>query len=565
MAAPPADVPPEPPTDPTPDAQAASAPPPAERTGRAAALVATGILASRVLGLARSSVFSHFFGAGPAADAFNAALRIPNFLQNLFGEGVLSASFIPVYAGLRARGEREIADRVARRVGALLALVTAALVALGMAATPLLVASVAAGFRGATYDLAVRLVRITFPGVGLLVGSAWCLGILNSHRRFLLSYLAPVAWNVVLIGTLLGFGPSLVRQAGGDARLAVYLAWGAVVGSAAQLLVQVPTVLRVAPGVVRARAAAGDTARRVRAEVATAVRNFVPTLFGRGVVQISGYVDNSLASLVAPGAVTIFTNAQTLALLPGSLFGMSIAAASLPAMSSLSGPSDEIARRLRAQLATALARVAYFVVPSAVAFLALGDVLAGAIFRYGRFTQGDVLWVWGTLAGSAVGLLASALGRLYASAFYALREARTPVRFAVVRVALTLVLGLAAATYLPRALGLDARWGTAGLTVSSGVAGWLEFVLLRRALGARVGDVRLPAAYLARLWLAAAAAAAVGWGVRRLFAGAHPLPVAGAVCAAYGAAYLGLTVALDVGEARGLLARVRGRVGRRGR
>lgn len=524
-----------------------------ERTGRLAAIVALGILVSRLLGFVRSGLFSRYFGASPAADAYNAAMRIPNFLQNLFGEGVLSASFIPVYAGLLARGEDETADRVAAAVGALLAIVTALLVVVGMAATPLLVTSVAAGFSGETRTLTIQLVRIAFPGIGLLVGSAWCLGVLNSHRRFLLSYLAPVAWNLVLIGTLLWWGGRV-----GQVRLATLLAWGAVVGSAAQLAVQLPTVARIAPG-LRLGAMRDD----VRAHVRTVVRNFGPVFVGRGVVQISGYIDNSLASLVAAGAVTIFTNAQLLYLLPGSLFGMSVSAAELPAMASLHGRDEEIAARLRDRLSAGLRRIAFFVIPSAVAFLALGDVVAGAVFRYGRFTPADVRWVWGTLAGSSIGLLASTLGRLYSSTFYALRETRTPLRFALVRVALTLGLGYVAAVHLPRLIGLDPKWGTAGLTATAGVAGWVEFWLLRRALGRRIGPTGIAGGVVARLWGAAALAAALGFAIKLGVRALPPVPSAALVLTAYGVTYLGLTAALGAGESAALVARLRRRFGRR--
>src|SRR5262245_10254979 len=169
-----------------------------------------------------------------------AAFRIPNFLQNLFGEGALSASFIPVYASLIARNEREQAARVAGAVAALLALVTSALVLTGVLATPLLVTLIAPGLRGAKRGLTLAFVGILFPGAGLLVLSAWCLGILNSHRRFLLSYMAPVIWNVSMIVTLAWWGALTPLP-----RLAVILAWGAVVGSALQMLVQIPPVLRL--------------------------------------------------------------------------------------------------------------------------------------------------------------------------------------------------------------------------------------------------------------------------------------------------------------------------------
>ena len=163
-----------------------------EATGRSAFLVASGILLSRIVGLVRLRIFSHYFGlASDAADAFNAAFRIPNFLQNLFGEGVLSASFIPVYANLLAREDEEESGRVAGAVFAILALTASVLVLAGVLATPYLIDAIAPGFRGAKRELTVEIVRVLFPGAGLLVLSAWCLGILNSHRKFFLSYTAP--------------------------------------------------------------------------------------------------------------------------------------------------------------------------------------------------------------------------------------------------------------------------------------------------------------------------------------------------------------------------------------
>src|SRR6476620_7520608 len=180
---------------------------PAPRTGRSAVFVAAGIFSSRLAGLIRLRVFAYYFGLqSDSADAFMAAFRIPNFLQNLFGEGALSASFIPVYASLLARGDREEATDVAGAVGALLSLVTAVIVLLGILFTPLLITVIAPGFTGPKRDLTIILVRIGFPGVGLLVLSSWCLGILNSHHRFLLSYSAPVLSNVAMIVALIGWG-----------------------------------------------------------------------------------------------------------------------------------------------------------------------------------------------------------------------------------------------------------------------------------------------------------------------------------------------------------------------
>ncbi len=516
-----------------------------------AVFVAAGILLSRIAGLVRSRVFAHYFGLrSDAADAFTAAFRIPNFLQNLFGEGALSASFIPVYASLVARGDRREADRVAGAVAAMLALVVAVLVLLGVLASPLLTALIAPGFTGGKRALTIAIVRILFPGAGLLVLSAWCLGVLNSHHRFLLSYASGVMWNVAMIATLLAFGPGRSLP-----ELAVWLAWGSVAGSALQFLVQLPTVFRVAPDL---RFGLDTTSLHVRA----VARNFVPVFFGRGVVQVSGYVDSVLASLLGTGAVTAFQNAQTLYTLPVSLFGMSIAAAELPMMAGAATFDAAGSEAIRIRLNAGLRRIAYFIVPSAVAFLAFGDVIAAAVLQTGRFRPEDAVYVWGILAGSAVGLLASTLGRLYSSTYYALRDTRTPFRYAVIRVALTIGLGYLFAIPLPKLLGIDPLWGAAGLTASAGLAGWAEMLLLRHALNRRIGRTGLAIGYTAKLWTAAIAGALLGWAVKLSGPPLHPALTAVIVLAPYGLVFLGGTFALRIPEASGavsmLLRRRRG-------
>jgi putative peptidoglycan lipid II flippase len=519
-----------------------------QSSARFAALVGLGIFTSRVAGLVRERAFAHFFGNSWVADAVKAAFRIPNLLQNLFGEGVLSASFIPVYARLLAERDEQEARRVAGAVAAALGLAMSALVLLGMLATPWLIDLVAPGFEGERRALTVTLVRVLFPGVALLVMSAWCLGILNSHRRFFLSYAAPVLWNAVIIAVMLAVGPQRAADS-----LAVWVAGAAVVGSAAQLGVQLPRTLRLA-GHVPLELGVRDPS------VQTVFRNFAPAFVSRGVLQISAYVDQLLASLLPLGAVAALGYAQTLYTLPVSLFGMSISAAELPLMSSALGSHDEIAGLLRARLEAAMRRVAFFIVPSAMAFAVLGDVIAAAIYRTGRFGDDDVLYVWGILAGSAVGLLASTLARLFAATFYALRDTRTPLRFACVRLAATVVLGIAFAFPFPRLVGIEPRWGAAGLTLSAGLAGWLELALLRRALVVRIGRAHLASGLLAKLWGAAGASAAAALAIERVAAPAHPVLVAAAVLGPYGALYLGGTLALGIPEARALVARAGARL-----
>jgi putative peptidoglycan lipid II flippase len=433
---------------------------------------------------------------------------------------------------------------VAGAVAAILALVTSVLVLAGVLLAPFLIPVIAPGFTGHKRELTIQLTRILFPGAGIFVLSAWCLGVLNSHRRFFLSYAAPVLWNVAMIGALLGFGGHQDRET-----LAATLGWASVAGAALQFLVQLPTVLRLIPGL---RLSLDYTHANVRRVLA----NFTPVFFSRGIVQVSAYVDQLLASLLPQGMVALLGYAVTIYTLPVSLFGMSISAAELPEMSSAVGSESEIAAVLRARLNAGLRRIAFFVIPSAAAFLALGDVIARALFQSGRFTETDTIFTWGVLAGSAVGLLASTLGRLYSSTYYALHDTRTPLRFAIIRVVLTTALGYLFAIPLPPMLGIDARWGAAGLTASAGIAGWIEFLLLRSRLNRRIGATGLPRQYVASLWLSAGISAAAGFALRREFPVTHrfveAVVVLGSFCLVYGA----LTLALRVPEARTLLARV---------
>jgi len=549
----------------------------------AAALVAIGILASRIAGLVRQRVVAHFFGQSTyAADAFFAAFRIPNFLQNLFGEGVLSASMIPEYSRLLAAGRRDDARRLAGAVAGLLGALVLIIVAAGVLAAPVLVGVIVPGFAGERRALAITLVRILFPGVGALVMSAWCLAILNSHRRFLLSYTAPVVWNAaIIVATLLAARRGLPAEA-----LVTWTCWGAVAGSVLQFAVQLPPLLALTGGVPLTLSARDPRVRAV-------IRNFGPVFLSRGVVQISAFIDAMIASLLPVGAVAVISNTQTLYLLPISLFGMSVAAAELPELSEEAGEADAAgaaaelgkvgsgaeargarsgamaieparAESLRRRISAGSDRIAYFIVPSGVVFMTLGHLIAGLVLQSGAFSQRDSYWVWATLAGSSVGMLASSQGRLLASTYYALGDTRRPLNFAVVRVALTLVLGFIAALYGPRLFGIDTRWGTAGLTASSGVAGWIEFLLLRRTLARWIGAFGLSAGLLPRLWGAALVAAAVAWGthallVHRMTHGLARMGEAALVLSAFTAVYAAATLMLGIGTARSLMQRLTSR------
>jgi putative peptidoglycan lipid II flippase len=461
---------------------------------RSARLVAAGILLSRIAGLIRERVFAQFFGMSLYADAFRAALRMPNVLQNLLGEGTLSASFIPVYAELLEKGRDEEAGRVAGAVFALLLALAGGLSLIGLLLAPLIVSVFVPGFEGERRSLTIACVRIIFPMTGLLVLSAWALGILNSRRRFFVSYVAPVVWNVAMIATMVFFGARM-----GQADLVVALAWGALVGGALQLLVQLPWVLSL------------ERQLRVRWDtrlegVRTAARNAGPAILGRGVVQLSGYVDVFLASVLAEGAVAALGYAQTLYLLPISLFGIAVAAAELPELAR--GRSGEL-EALRSRVNGGLRQIAVFVVPSTVGYLVLGDVIVAALYETGDFSAADTLFASVVLAGYAFGLLASTATRLFSSAFFALQDTRTPAKVAVLRVVVAALVGAALMLWLRQYEVRGHSLGALGLSLAAGGAAWIEWALLRRHLRRRIGEVGAGRAFMLKLLGAALAAALV--------------------------------------------------------
>jgi integral membrane protein MviN len=498
-------------------------------------LVAAGILLSRIAGLVRMRALAHFLGNSDAGDAFYAAIKIPNFPQNLLGEGVLSASFIPVYANLLAKGDKEQATKVAGVILSLLSLIVAAIVCVGILTTPIFIDLIAPGFEGAKRELTIKLVQIIFPGTGLLVISAWCLGILNSHHRFFLSYFAPVVSNFAVVGVLIAF-----RHEPLQSQLAVYASWGLVLGALLQLAVQIPTVMALVPQLRLSLSVKLDSVREI-------IKNFVPVVIGRGVVQLSAYIDSILASFLPSGAVAALGYAQSIYMLPISLFGMSVSAAELPAMSRAYG-TENFREVLQKRIDSAFRKIAFFVIPSVAGFLILGDVIAGILFQTGEFNADTSLYVWRVLGGSAVGLLASTLGRLYSSAFYSLRDTRTPLRFSIIRVILTTILGYIMGLYLPKVLGLDASWGTAGLTASAGIAGWVEFMLLRSKINKEIGKTGIPVSVTLRLWVAALIGGAAGFATKLALPPGHPILNGVVILAVFGVLYFGLTAMMKIEE-----------------
>lgn len=513
----------------------------------AASRVAAGIFISRVLGLVRESVFAHYFGNGALADAWRAGLRIPNVVQNLLGEGSLSASFIPVYARLLEEGREREAARVAGAVLGLLAVAAGAIAAAGVWGAPLLT-RIAIGFTGERADILVSLLPILFPMTAVLVVSAWALGILNSHRRFFVSYVAPALWNVAIITAVVGAASRGLM--GVDLLLA--MAWGALAGGALQLLFQLPFAARHLRHVVP------SLGRRV-AHVGEVVRNFVPIVAARGAVNLSALLDVALASLLAQGALGIMGYAHTLYVLPISVFGLSIAAAELPELSRDTVAGQEA---VRGRADAAVRKVLFWLIPSAAGYIVFGDEVTAflRILPSGEFGAGDATAVGLVLGVLALGLPASGTSRVLSSTFFALGDTRTPARIAYARIAVSAVIGFALMYPLDRVTAGGFGMGAAGLAAGATAGAWLELRLLAGKARDRLPGLTFGRRRLGRYLLAAAVASLVGLVPALLLPPVHPLLSAAATLLPFGVTYLAVTEAMGVSPVRlrTLLRRVRG-------
>lgn len=532
---------------------------------RGAARVAAGILLSRVAGLVRDAAIAFYLGAGAHADVFRAALRGPNVLQNLLGEGTISAAFIPAYTRLLKEGREQDAGRLAGAVLGLLACAAALLSIAGILLARPIVATLTPGFLlddGALgvnrYELAVEAVRYVFPMTGLLVVSAWALGVLNSHRRFFIAYVAPVLWNLAIIAALFASAAGWLHLEGGTgtARDSLLLGAcaGALLGGLLQVAVQLPQTLRLLPGL------------RVSLDFGTAgvrdvLRAVGPAIAGRGVAQLSSWIDLMLASLLATGAVAVLGWAQTLYLLPISLFGMSVAAAELPELAREHDAGERLIARARA----GLGQIAFLVVPAAVGYVLLGLYVVEIVYRRGAFGEADAWLVALALCGYALGLVATTWSRLLQNTFFALADTKSPARIAAGRMVVASVLSVplmlaldrvSLATIAPFVPGADQRFlGATGLTLASAFGAWLELWWLRAKLARALPGFALPIARAARMAGLALGAAVLAAGVAYVAQELVPLLRGLAVVGTFALVYLTLGFVLRVDEGRPWFAR----------
>lgn len=417
---------------------------------------AGGTVLSRVLGFVRDAAIAYAFGASAGYDAFLVALFIPQALRQVLGEGGLAASFLPVYARVKERGE---GDALARSAFLYLTLFLPVLCTVGALLAPSYVPVLARGLAPETMAQSVHLARWLFPLIGFISLSALAGGVLNAQGRFFLPAFAPAVLNVGMVVGALVLAPMAEPPIFG-------LALGALLGGAGMALLLLPPLRGVLRGPWRLwppHPALREVAWRL-----------LPALGGLMVAEMNTLVDYRLASHLPPGSIATLQYAMRLFQFPLGILAVSVTAAALPRLSQLAARSDEDGFRntLRHGFVTSGA----LIVPALAGLLVLGVPILTVLFQRGEFTAADTGRTYAALGGYLAGLWAYALVYLFSRAWYALGRPLLPV--------------VAGAVALAVNVGLDLWWvriwGTFGLALATGVAGWVDALLLGALLGRRL-------------------------------------------------------------------------------
>ncbi|MFL1461564.1 murein biosynthesis integral membrane protein MurJ [Roseococcus sp. DSY-14] len=504
---------------------------------RAIATVGGWTMASRILGFLRDMLIAAKLGAGPLADAFFVALKLPNLFRRFFGEGAFNAAFVPAFAALLATRGPQAARELAERMATLLGLWLALLTGLGLALMPQLIGLLAPGFDAPKAALAVELARITLPYLLLICLTALVSGVLNGLGRFAAPAAAPIFFNILSVAALWVLAPVTPTPAHA-------LAWGVTASGVVQLLF-----------VLWAARQAGMPLNpfrlpRLTPEARVVLRRMGPGMIGAGVTQLNLAVDVIVASFLPSGAVSFLYYADRVAQLPLGVIGAAVATALLPILARQisSGQPLSAHRSMNRALEVALA----LAVPAALALAVLALPILQALFQRGAFGEAEARATAWALVAYAFGLPAFVLVKVFLPGFFARGDTATPVKVGVSCLGLSVALNLL----------LMGPLGHVGVALATSLSAWANTALLAWLLARRgrlVADRGLRRR-LPRLALAAAGMVLALWGLDRWLApgagwdGVWRLAV---VCALGGAAYFAAAQALGGMELRTLLRRLR--------
>ncbi|MCX7179171.1 MAG: murein biosynthesis integral membrane protein MurJ [Proteobacteria bacterium] len=456
---------------------------------RTLATVSAMTLLSRILGFVRDFVIARSFGAGMATDAFFVAFRLPNLLRRLFAEGAFSQAFVPILAEYKNQRGGAEAKRLVDHVATLLALALLVVTALGIALTPLLIYLTAPGFAADAdkFALTVELTRITFPYILFMSLVALAAGVLNTWSRFALPAFTPVLLNLAFIAMALLAAPYFDPPV-------LALAWAVLLGGLLQLGIQVPALARIGMLPRFAFSLKDPGVNRI-------LKLMLPAILGVSVAQISLIINTIFASFLPNGSVSWLYYADRLMEFPAGLLGAALGTILLPSLSKFH--ADAQPREFSALLDWGLRLTLLLTLPAALALALLAVPLLSSLFQHGAFTATDVMQTRHALVAYSIGLTGLILVKVLAPGFYARQNIRTPVKIALITLALTQLMNLVFVGWLRHA----------GLALAIGVASCVNAALLYRGL--RRNGTYLPLAgwltFMMKLALALVALGVLLW------------------------------------------------------
>jgi len=432
---------------------------------KAAAVVGTATLGSRILGFVRDMLIAGFFGATGTIDAFYVAFKIPNMLRELFAEGSMSAGFIPVFTEYLTKESPKEAKKLSDTIFTFLSLTLLGVIFLGVIFAPYLVRVVAPGFvdNAEQFSLTVTLTRIMFPFL-LFVGlAALSMGVLNSLRSFAAPAIAPITFNIVIIASVL-YVLDLFESP------VVILAAAVTLGGACQYFTQVPSLIKRKFFFSFSFTPKHPGMKRV-------VTLIIPTLFGLAITQINITVDSILASYLAAGSITFLYLGTRLMQFPLGVFSTAISTAVFPSMATFAAKNDKEGLIDTVSFGT---RLAFFItIPAMVGLVTLAVPITNILFQRGEFTAADTIGAALAVKYYCVGLWAYSGTRIFIKAFYSLKDTKTPVKVGVLAMVANVFFDLV----------LMGPMGHSGLALATAISGSVNFTFLLFLLHKKLGRI----------------------------------------------------------------------------
>ncbi len=422
------------------------------------AIVGAMTMVSRVLGLVRDRVIAEVFGAGMGADAFFVAFKIPNFLRRLFAEGAFSQAFVPVLSEYRARKSQQDTQQLINSVSGTLGTVLFLITLMGVVGAPVLISIFAPGFidDGEKFDLAVSLLRITFPYILFISLTALAAGVLNTYRHFAGPAFTPVFLNLSIIGAAIGLAPRLDQPV-------MALAWGVFLGGIIQLLFQFPFLLKL-------KLFPRPSLNRSDEGVRKILKLMGPAIFGVSVSQINLLLDTLIASFLITGSVSWLYYADRMLEFPLGVFGIALGVVILPSLSEKHAQGSR--EHFSQMLDWAFRWVLIICLPAALGLALLAGPILCTLFQYGEFSEHDVELSSQALIAYSFGLLGFTLIKILAPGYYSRQDTKTPVKIGIIAMVSNMVFNVILVFPLAHA----------GLALATSLSAFVNAGLLYRGL-----------------------------------------------------------------------------------